>query len=149
MERKFMMEPVILLTFSATLLICFEKFRLRVMVSPKYLNSETHSISLPSNNITGRLAVGLEVNIISLLFDALGTNLFALRYPAISEKRFLILPNNPSRVSADTINAASSANKTVISSTAKGKSLMNRLKHNGPRIDPCGTPVFTVMVIEL
>ena len=113
------------------------------MVSSKYLNSETQSISLPSNNITGRIVVGREVNIINLLFEALGTSLFKVRYAVRSAKIFLILVIKPPNVSEVKTKAASWANSTVISSTAIVKSLINKLKHNGSRIDPWGNAIFT------
>ena len=78
-DRKLVNEPVILLRFRAILFIWFEKFRFLVMVNPKYLNSDTHSISLSLNNRTGRFEVGLDVNITNLLFEAFGTNLFTSR----------------------------------------------------------------------
>ena len=148
-DRKLIKEPAIRLKFRDTLFIWLEKFRFLVMVNPKYLNSDTHSVSLPLNNKTGRLEVGLDVNIINLLLEAFGTNLFTSRYPAISEKRLLILVTKPAIVSEVIIKAASSANRIVFSSTASGKSLINKLKHNGPRILPWGTPLTTGNVVEL
>ena len=143
------MDPVIRLIFKAILLICLVKLRVLVIVRPRYLNSMIHSISFPPNNITGKWEAGREENIINLLFDALGTNLFMLRYAERSEKRFRILFSSPSRVGDVKTKAASSANSTVSSSTARGRSLIYKLKHNGPKIDPCGTPVSIGIVADL
>ena len=131
-----------------TLLMWFVKLRLLVIVRPRYLNSDTHSISFPSNNISGRFVEGREVNNINLLFKAFGTSLFTLKYPVRSENNFFILANRPSIVLALKTKAASSANKMVISSTDNGRSLMYILKHSGPRIDPWGTPLTTGKVRE-
>ena len=127
---------VILLTFRAIFFICLEKFKSLFMVRPKYLNSLTHSIISPPKDKSSSSGVARDENTINLLFAEFGTSLFMFRYVVRSEKSLSIFWYRPSRVVAVITNAASSANKTVTSSTASGISFIKRLKHSGPSIDP-------------
>ena len=46
------------------------------------------------------------------------------------------------------LSIASSANKVVLNEEAKGRSLINSKKRSGPKVDPCGIPIFTVQCEE-
>ena len=131
------------LTFKDTLSMRFEKLNLFVIVNPKYLNSSTHSIMRSKNNSSGKSLVGREENIISLLLAEFAINLLLFKYEAMSVNSLFIFKYRSAREVDLMTKAASSANSTVSASTAKGKSFINRLKHKGPTMDPCGTPLET------
>ena len=131
------------LTFRDTLSMCFEKLNLFVIVSPKYLNLSTHSILLSQNNRSGKSLVRREENIISLLLAEFAINLLLFKYEAISVNSLFIFKYRSAREVDLMTKAASFTNSTVSASTAKGISFINKLKHKGPRMDPCGTPLET------